>query len=233
MDTTSQFAGFTPEFFRFLRELEKNNNRPWFEENKDRYDRAVRQPTLAFIRAMAPRLERISPYLVAEASQSGGSMMRIYRDVRFSSDKSPYKTHVGVCFGHERADDVHCPAFWLNAEKNEVFLAAGIWRPDGKSLLAVRRHIEANASAWQAVLADKRMRKVYGGIYGDSLQRPPRGFAPDHACIDDIRRKEFLVVYEDKPAFFLQPDLPDVMTKMFAAAAPLMKFLCDSLDLRW
>jgi len=234
MGRQAKSAGFDREFFGFLRELEANNNRPWFEANRGRYERAVRVPVLGFIRAMAPRLERISPYIVAQASQGpGGSMMRIHRDTRFSGDKSPYKTYVGVCFAHERGSDVHCPAFWLNAERDGVFLAAGIWHPDAATLAAIRRHIAARPAQWQAVRRDAKMRRAFGDIWGESLRRPPRGFDPAHPCIDDIKRKEFLVVHEDKPAFLLQADLPEVVARKFAAARPLMRFLCAALGLEY
>jgi uncharacterized protein (TIGR02453 family) len=225
------FDGFDRDLFRFLRELKANNNRGWFEANKDRYERSVRGPALAFIEAMAPRLERISPRIVAEAGRTGGSMMRIYRDVRFSRDKSPYKTYMGVCFAHERARDVHCPAFWLHVDVKSVLLAGGIWRPDAESLGRIRDHIAANPDEWSKVRSDRKIRSVFGGITGSGLKRAPRGFDADHPCIEDIKRKEFLAVATKPPAFLLEPDLLREATSTFAAATPLMRFLCRALEL--
>ena len=105
---------FTPEFFRFLRELEKNNNRNWFEANKARYETAVRDSSSAFVRAVGPKLSSISPHLVADPRPVGGSIMRIYRDVRFSKDKSPYRTSVGIHFMHDQTAgrEDHLPGFF-------------------------------------------------------------------------------------------------------------------------
>ena len=107
---------FTPALFKFLRELNKNNTREWFQANKDRYETDVRNPMLGFIADFAPYLEGLSPQFVAEPRRSGGSMFRIHRDTRFSKDKSPYKTHAAAQFGHARGKDVHAPGFYLHLE---------------------------------------------------------------------------------------------------------------------
>ncbi len=101
------FQGFPADTVRFLSGLASNNNRDWFRANKARYERSVRGPALAFIEAMAGPLERVSRHIYADPSPSGGSRMRIYRDTRFSPDKSPYKTNIGIQFRHERCDDIH------------------------------------------------------------------------------------------------------------------------------
>ena len=132
------FEGFPPDAVRFLAELGKNNNRPWFQANRNRYEQSVRAPALAFIEAMAPRLERASPRIYADPSPHGGSLMRIHRDTRFSNDKRPYKTNIGIQFRHERGDDVHAPGLYFHLDPKEFFLACGMWRPDGDALAAVR-----------------------------------------------------------------------------------------------
>jgi uncharacterized protein (TIGR02453 family) len=109
MAQATKQASFSPELFSFLAELRANNNRDWFAANKDRYEEDLLEPALAFIAAFAPRLEKISPHFRAEARPSGGSLFRIYRDTRFSKDKSPYKTNVGIHFRHEQAKDAYAP----------------------------------------------------------------------------------------------------------------------------
>ncbi|MCH7945702.1 MAG: TIGR02453 family protein, partial [Armatimonadetes bacterium] len=111
-----------PELLKFLSDLKKNNNRQWFQKNKDRYESDVREPLLKFIEAFEPRLHKISPHFIADARKTGGSLFRIYRDTRFSHDKRPYKTHAGVQFRHERAKDVHAPGFYLHIEPKQVFV---------------------------------------------------------------------------------------------------------------
>lgn len=142
------FEGFPLDMVRFLAELDRNNNRPWFQANKDRYERSVREPALAFIEAMAPRLERISPCIYADPSPHGGSLMRIYRDTRFSNDKRPYKTNVGIQFRHERGRDVHAPGFYVHIDPKEFFLACGMWKPDAGALSAVRQRISEKPEEW-------------------------------------------------------------------------------------
>ena len=109
-------SAFAPALFRFLRDLRKNNDREWFLAHKDVYERDVNEPALAFISAFAAPLRKISPHLVADARPIGGSLFRIYRDVRFSNDKRPYKTHVGIHFRHRSAGDAHAPGFYLHLE---------------------------------------------------------------------------------------------------------------------
>ena len=119
------------ESLEFLHELSLNNDRDWWAENKDRYEAVVREPALDFITAMGPEIARISEHYTAIPSKVGGSMMRPYRDTRFSKDKTPFKTNIGIQFRHERAKDVHAPGFYLHIDNTGCFLAAGAWRPEG------------------------------------------------------------------------------------------------------
>ena len=137
----STSAHFSPELFRFLRQLKRNNRRDWFEKNKPRYIEYVRDPLLQFIEDYAPRLHTISPYLVADPKPVGGSMFRIYRDVRFSKDKTPYKTSAGIHFRHEQSKDAHAPGFYLHVAPGEIFVALGIWHPASEALREIREHI--------------------------------------------------------------------------------------------
>ncbi|MDZ4851199.1 MAG: TIGR02453 family protein, partial [Pirellulaceae bacterium] len=110
---TPNFQGFSTETFKFLRDLAKHNDRDWFAENKQRYEDDVLAPSLAFIESMQPFVRKLSPYLTAIPKRVGGSLMRIYRDTRFSKNKTPYKTNVGIHFRHEIGGDVHGPGFYL------------------------------------------------------------------------------------------------------------------------
>jgi uncharacterized protein (TIGR02453 family) len=119
-------AHITPALFEFFRELKANNSKEWFAENKTRYEQQVREPLLAFIADFGLRLPAISPHYVADPRKSGGSLFRIYRDVRFSKDKTPYKTGAGIQFRHERGKDAHAPGFYLHLEPDGCFFGAGI-----------------------------------------------------------------------------------------------------------
>src|SRR5919108_6356028 len=139
---------FGPELFSFLRDLKEHNDRDWFNANKDRYENDLLEPALAFIEDFGLRLPAISPYLVADARRQGGSLFRIYRDTRFSKDKSPYKTHAGIYFRHELAKSAHAPGFYLHLEPGQVFLGAGIWRPDTEPLAQIRTAIAEDPDRW-------------------------------------------------------------------------------------
>ena len=128
----SPFKGLPKDFFRFFRELDANNNRPWFLEHKERYQASVVQPLLGFIEAMAGPLADISPHYRAIAKANGGSLFRIYRDTRFARDKTPYKTHAACHFRHERGRDAHAPGFYVHFENGRLFFGGGIWTPPSR-----------------------------------------------------------------------------------------------------
>ena len=145
---------FTPGLFDFLRELKANNKKEWFDANKDRYVADVRDPLLAFIAALRPRLLEISPYLVADPKPAGGSMFRIYRDTRFAKDKTPYKTHVGIYFRHARAADADTAGLYLNLAPRDVFMGAGIWHPGSPALKRIRTRMVQRPESWRKAVAD-------------------------------------------------------------------------------
>jgi uncharacterized protein (TIGR02453 family) len=162
---------------------------------------------------------------VADARPSGGSLFRIYRDIRFSKDKSTYKTHVGAHVRHtdSKGDD---PGFYLHLEPGGCFAAAGLWHPGSPTLMKVRTAIKNRPNEWKTV-----RRKL--SIEGDTLTRPPKGFSPDHPFIEDLKRKDFVtsIAFSDQqvcsPRFLL--DYYSACKKM----SPLVAFLTGALDLEW
>jgi len=226
----TDFKGFPADLFGFLNDLKKNNNRDWFNANKERYIESVVQPMCAFIVAMQPRLKAISKHYIADPKPHGGSMFRIYRDTRFSKDKTPYKTHVACQFRHDVGKDVHAPGFYVHLDTDELFFGGGIWHPPGPQLNRIRDFIADNARSWARIKNSKKVVEV-GGIKGESLKRPPRGFNAEHVHIDDLKRKSFYVMAESEPSDALRPDFIDHMSDGFSRAAALNRFLCDALDL--
>src|ERR687888_1974338 len=146
---TTKETSFGPGLFSFLADLRANNNREWFAANKDRYEEHLLEPALDFIEAFAPRLEKISPHFRADPRPSGGSLFRIYRDTRFSKDKTPYKTNVGIHFRHERAKDANAPGYYLHIGPGEVFAGGGIWHPDTEAATRIREAIAADPTRWR------------------------------------------------------------------------------------
>src|SRR6476661_7322645 len=141
--------------FTFLRELREHNDREWFQANKQRYTDTVRDPALEFIRDFESHLKKISPHFTANARPVGGSLFRIYRDTRFSHDKTPYKTHVGIYFRHEAAESARAPGFYLHLEPGDSFIGAGIWRPDTDSAKRIRAAIAADPNGWRRAVGGK------------------------------------------------------------------------------
>jgi uncharacterized protein (TIGR02453 family) len=221
---------FTPALFNFLRDLEAHNEREWFADNRHRYDRSVLDPSMRFIEAFGPHLAKISPHFVADARPTGGSMFRIYRDVRFSKDKSPYKTNVGFQFRHEAARDAHAPGFYLHLEPGAVFAAVGLWRPDSSTARTLRQAIVDDPLRWKKVTRSKRFCEVYA-LEGESLKRPPSGFDPDHPMIEDLKRKNFMAMTHLTQKAVTSDSFVDQYTKLCRTAAPLMGFLCEALGL--
>lgn len=223
---------FSKKTVTFLRALAKNNDRDWFNANKQRYEDEVRTPALSFIEAMAPALHKISPYFEASPKKVGGSLMRVYRDTRFGADKTPYKTNIGIHFRHVRGKDVHAPGFYVHIEPREVFFGAGIWHPDADSLKAIRTLIDEHPKEWSSV-----KRKVTGrselALAGDSLKRAPKGFSPDHALIDDLKRKDFIATCPLPVSAVTEKDFHKQVAKLMKTASPLMAFLCTANDLMY
>ncbi len=219
---------FSPALFTFLRDLEANNERDWFKANKQRYERTIKEPGLRFVDDFAPHLAKISPHFVADSRPVGGSMFRIYRDVRFSKDKSPYKTNTGFQFRHEAGKDAHAPGFYLHLEPGGVFSGVGLWQPDATTARKIREAIVDDPSRWKRVTRSKRFLGVYA-LEGESLKRPPRGFEPDHPLIEDLKRKDFIASTRLTQKAVTSPGFVGEYAKLCKAAAPFMEFLCDAV----
>jgi uncharacterized protein (TIGR02453 family) len=218
---------FRPALFTFLRELREHNDREWFQANKSRYTDTIQEPALEFIRSFGPELRKISPHFRAEAKPVGGSLFRIYRDTRFSHDKTPYKTHVGIHFRHVSAKDAHAPVYYLHLEPGDCFLGVGIWRPDTATAKRIRAAIAADAAEWKRAVGGR-----FGATYelrGDSLKRPPAGIDPDHPLIDDIKRKDFIGMTELAQRTVTAPDFVREFAGLCRAGSPLMRFLCGAV----
>ena len=227
------FPGFPNELFKFLSDLSKNNNREWFNENKERYRSNVVVPMGEFIIAVRPALNRISEYYLADPRPHGGSMFRIYKDTRFSKDKRPYKDHVACHFRHSAGKDAHAPGFYLHLAPEEVFFGAGIWKAPNPELHKIRTAIVRNPERWGKVIKNRSFVKCFGGVDGDGLKRPPKGFDPDHIHIQDLKRKTFFVLQTVNPSSALKPEFIKEVVKAFSTASPLVEFITEALGLSY
>lgn len=223
---------FSQGTLKFLEDLSQNNNREWFNENKQHYEDEVRGPALDFISLMDERLDDISPHFRAVAKKVGGSLMRIYRDTRFGKDKTPYKLNIGIQFRHELGKDVHAPGFYVHIEPEESFLGVGIWRPDAPTLGKIRDAIVDQPAQWLDARDYPPFSDTYG-LAGESLKTWPRGYDKDHALIEDLRRKDFIGISQFDSERITDSGFLDFTVDGFEKAAPFMAFLCKSLQLKY
>jgi uncharacterized protein (TIGR02453 family) len=220
---------FTPELFRFLGQLKRNNDREWFAANKTRYEAVVRDPVLKFVADFAPILVNISPHFIADPSPSGGSMMRIYRDMRFSRDKGPYKTEVAILFWHEKGKG-EAPAFYLRFEPGNSMVGGGLWRPEPKTAKQIREAIARNPAKWKQAISAREFRASFG-MGGESLRRPPRGYEENHPFIEDIKRKDFVAVAMLRDSEVYGAGFQGTLMKHFQALVPYLTFLTEAVGL--
>lgn len=220
---------FTKATFDFLDELAGNNNRAWFEANKPRYESLVREPALEFIAAMEPVLKTFAPNFRAEPRKIGGSLMRVFRDTRFSRDKTPYKTNIGIQFRHALGKDVHAPGFYVHIATDECFFAVGCWHPESDALGKIRDLVAQKPDNWFAARDDKKFAALWD-LSGDSLTRPPRGYDSHHPAIADLKRKDFIALAPLSIKEATGAGLVKLAGTRFAASAPFMRFLCTALE---
>ena len=238
MSATKAFPGFPLGLLHFLEELSRNNNKRWFDKNKPRYESEVREPALQFIAAMAGKdgkngpLAKISPHFLAVPKKVGGSLMRVHRDIRFSKDKTPYKTNVGIHFRHAAGKDVHAPGFYFHIDTEQVFLGAGIWHPASDALSAIRTAIVEDPKAWKRAITGKPFREQFE-LGGDSLKRPPRGYDAEHPFVEDLKRKDHIAVCNLDHDVLFDPEITKTVTAAFRKAKPYMAFLCEAIGVEF
>jgi uncharacterized protein (TIGR02453 family) len=219
---------FTKATFQFLTDLAANNDRDWFKAHKDRYEDAVREPARRFIVDFAPSLKTISPHFRADPRSVGGSLFRIYRDTRFSKDKSPFKTYTGIQFRHDSGKDAHAPGFYLHLEPGSVFVGVGTWHPDSGALRRIRERLLEDGPGWERAIGEP-FRSTFE-LSGDSLVRAPRGFDPEHSLVEDLKRKDFIGVAPLSESRVIRRDFPERFAEMCRTGAPLVKYLCRALE---
>lgn len=244
MPTTTD-THFSPATFKFLRQLAKNNDKDWFAAHKAEYEAAVKAPCLAFIADLAAPLAKISPQMLASPKPVGGSLFRIYRDTRFSSDKTPYKTHAGMSFFHAATKQVaraaganammgrlDAPGFYLHLEPGASFLGGGLWHPQPDTLKRIRANLVSNPASWKKATRDPKFLKQFA-LGGDRLQRPPAGYPADHELIEDLKRKDFVASSALSDEEVCAPGFLKDAVRRYALMAPMIDWLCTSLDLEF
>lgn len=228
----SRYARIDSKTVGFLRELQANNNREWFKSNRTRYEEDVLDVALRFIQSMRAPLEEFAPHFTATPTRMGGSLMRVYRDTRFSNNKLPYKTNIGIQFRHERAKDVHSPGYYVHIDPDEVFVGVGMWRPDSEPLRQIRERIVARPNEWRRAIGSTAFKRHFT-LSGQSLIRPPRGFDPNHALVNDLKRKSFIAVRSMPVESCLKPQFQRSVETSFKQATLFMQFLCQAVGVEF
>ena len=225
--STTEAPSFSPQLFAFLRDLKKHNEREWFNANKSRYEDDLREPALAFIEDVGYRLPEVAPQLTADKR----SLFRIYRDTRFSKDKTPYKTHLGIYLRHARAAEMDTGGMYLHLEPLHVFMGAGIWHPGTPALKRIRDALVARPEGWRAAL--EAVGPEWTLADGEALKRPPAGYSADHPLIEDIKRKSFAITSPLTQKDVTAGGFLDEWARRAARARPFMEYLCSALGVEY
>ena len=223
-DTLPPFDGFPKEALRFLRELKNNNSREWFAEQKDRYERQVKEPMVMLLASLAARLQVSHPDIVLEPKKA---MYRIHRDVRFSPDKSPYKVWIAAAFTYQGFDRKTDAAFYFHIMPEEFGIGGGLYAPMGDTLKNLRKAIDEDPSGLHAILHDRSFKKFYGGLTGEELMRVPHGYDKEHPEAELLRKKQFLCWATLPVTTIHDASLVDTLTTHFSAMAPFVRWLVD------
>lgn len=226
---------FTPAVFGFLRELAANNNRTWWEQNKDRYLATIREPALDFIADFGARLEPLAPYLTADTRVNGGSLMRPHRDMRFAKG-APFKTNVGIHFRHAAGKDVHAPGLYLHLEPGRSFAGVGLWRPEAAVAKRIRQAIHDDPNGWVNAAHRPEFTDVWNLARQEDelLRRVPRELANgDHPHPDDLRLRTFIFDTRLTQKLITSGDLSGELLARFEVTLPYMQFLCGATGVRF
>jgi len=217
---------FHPKAIAFLRGLKRNNNREWFNPRKDQYDELLRKPMLDVIERLAVDLRTIAP----ELSATPRSLFRIYRDTRFSPDKSPYKTHVSASFPHKTLPRHGGAGMYFEIGPTGTWAGGGIYAPDTPLLQAEREHIATNLKRFRAIVESPAFTRHVSGVEGgELLQRVPRGFAPDHPAGQYLRFRMFVAGREFPAGFAASKRFYPGLLDVFSHLAPFIRFLNEPL----
>lgn len=224
---------FNDASYKFLRGLARHNDKAWFAEHKQQYEDHVRQPFLRLITDLQPDLTEVSAHFRADPRTVGGSLFRIYRDSRFSNDKTPYKTWQGARLFHERRKEVPAPSYYIHLAPGENFIGAGIWHPEPDTQRKLRQFIFDNPGSWKAAAHAPAVRKRYDFETSEKLVRPPRGFPADFEFIDDLKHRNWVLWRAIDDDTMTGPRLRQTLAKDLAALAPFVDYLCAALDLEF
>ncbi|MBZ5608674.1 MAG: DUF2461 domain-containing protein [Acidobacteriia bacterium] len=218
----SGFAGFPAEAAKFLRSLKRNNRREWFQPRKHLYEQHVKAPMLELVAALNAGLARFAPEYVTDPKKA---IFRIYRDTRFSHDKTPYKTHIAASFSRRAPERLGTGGFYFSISPEGIEVAGGIYHPEPDVMLAVRTHIGEHHEELRRILKVRKTLTLMGGLQGAELTRAPKGFEPGHPAIGWIKMKDWILDVTLDASLAPTPKLHGEILERFRAMAPVIEFL--------
>ncbi len=217
---------FSKETLQFLRSLKRNNNREWFQKHRCNYEQHVKQPMADLIQALHEDFQDFAPEMIASPKVSA---YRIYRDTRFSKDKSPYKTHVAAVFPRSGLSKHEGAGFYVQIATDELLIGGGLYMPLPEDLNAVRSHIVENPAKFLKIVESLAFRRRFGKIDGQQLARPPRGFPVDHRVADYLKYKQFLASRNFPAEQVTGARFYQTLLETFRAMLPLVRFLNEPI----
>jgi uncharacterized protein (TIGR02453 family) len=216
------FPGFPTEAMTYFRGLARNNRREWFQERKDVFETSVKAPMIQMVNGLNTEMVKFAPDYVTDPQQA---IYRIYRDTRFSKDKTPYKTHIAATFSRRGLEKHAGAGFYFSVSPKEIEVAGGLYMPGPEQLLAVRTHITEHHLEFRRIIRAKKLRELVGELWGEQLSRAPKGFSPHHPAAGLIRYKQWLVYTILDADLATTPYLFPEVLKRFRAMEPFVEFL--------
>jgi len=216
------FPGFPAEGIAFLKSLKRNNRREWFQPRKHLYEQHLKEPMLDLVAALNAEFVNFAPEYVSEPKKA---VFRIYRDTRFSADKTPYKTHIAAYFSRRGPSRLAMGGFYCSVSTDQIEVAGGIYHPAPDVTLLLRSYIAENHGELRGILAGKKLRKLLGDLHGSELQRIPKGFDATHPAADLIKKKDWILSVPLDPSLATTRKLHGEIAERFRAIAPLIEFL--------
>jgi uncharacterized protein (TIGR02453 family) len=218
----SKFPGFSPDAISFLRALKRNNRREWFQPRKEKYEKLIKEPLLELVSCLNEEFARFAPEYITPPPKA---LYRIYRDTRFSKDKTPYKTHVSAIFPRHTAVKREGSVFYFHFTEKELLVFGGVWAPERDELLAYRTLLQDQYQEFQALLADKKLKRMLGGLQGEQLTRMPKGFPVDHPAEALLRHRQWYLENTFDIKVLTSSRVVSEIARQFEVMAPLVEFL--------
>ncbi len=218
----SGFPGFPEEGMTFFRALARNNRREWFQERKEVFETSLKAPMAELVNALNAEMMKFAPDHVTDPQQA---IYRIYRDTRFSKDKTPYKTHIAATFPRRGLEKHAGAGYYFSVSPKEIEVAGGLYMPGPEQLLAVRTYLAEHHLEFRRIIRAKTLRELLGELWGEQLSRVPKGFSPHHPAAELIRYKQWLVYTMLDSDLATTPYLFPEILKRFRAMTPFVEFL--------